>query len=626
MQNNFVENMPAQPPDAQSSSSPAPFQPSSAAIRVNVLWFASLLFSLIAASFGILVKQWLREYMVVQNPSPRARLRLRYVRFPALSTWKVFEIAAALPLLLQLSLSLFFVGLCYFTASVHPSIGYTTLPLVIGWALCFVITAALPLLSPRCPYRTTLLQTGISRLHRALCRLHDRTSRYLSENATQLSFHRAIDFELPPHLFWKGLHIILSRLTKAISASDEEKAVQCADEDLNILAAADAVQSNDELLSTTIVEAVNQIEKASYSDEQLLSFLQGILVNRLVYPVSQGLDTQNTCNLAIDLRTTSLSSRSRDAILTIVRNHLQSRDYVETAANTESQQESCAEAQLSLPVFTLAMLFSMSGRSLQDFPALTPVLWRQSSVRLLLQYCHSLFNLSPTVDQRLHGPSFIRRSILEGVSQLCHWRGSVNADWHSESLAPPFLHSLLDPGKTDPRNDFQVKRTHPYDSGAIGWELIQDDLTICGLRIGAMVDLWPTREGYKDIIEVICEDLQRSLENCPSKDCRMDNCPSDHSTKDSFPLGHSRYIHLPIVELISLFLCLQCRWHEHAYWARFLPILYPSSNPRHMGRGYGNALPLIICRCVPTPDILRLCVRTAEQHGHELDEDPEQGK
>ncbi|KAI0688465.1 hypothetical protein BC835DRAFT_1284579, partial [Cytidiella melzeri] len=90
------------------------FQPSANAIRVNVLWFASLTLSLVSASFGILVKQWLREYLAGEYTSPQARLRIRHFRNPGLDHWKVFEIAAILPLLLQLSLGLFLIGLCFF--------------------------------------------------------------------------------------------------------------------------------------------------------------------------------------------------------------------------------------------------------------------------------------------------------------------------------------------------------------------------------------------------------------------------------------------------------------------------------------------------------------------------------
>ena len=63
-------------------SSPPPFQVSDEAIKVNVLWFASLILSLVTASFGMLVKQWLREYLANEDPSALHRLRLRHFREP----------------------------------------------------------------------------------------------------------------------------------------------------------------------------------------------------------------------------------------------------------------------------------------------------------------------------------------------------------------------------------------------------------------------------------------------------------------------------------------------------------------------------------------------------------------
>lgn len=140
------------------STSPPPFEPPVWAIRVNVLWFTSLLLSLASASFGILVKQWLREYMAIEYTVPQQRLRARQYRYPALAQWKVFEIAAFLPLLLQLSLGLFFAGLCFFTAAVHRSVGRTTTPLVCAWAFLLFATTIAPLFSPRCPFKTTFLK------------------------------------------------------------------------------------------------------------------------------------------------------------------------------------------------------------------------------------------------------------------------------------------------------------------------------------------------------------------------------------------------------------------------------------------------------------------------------------
>ncbi|KAI0689231.1 hypothetical protein BC835DRAFT_1283343, partial [Cytidiella melzeri] len=82
---------------APTTGTSIPFQAAHSDIVTNILWFASLIVSLVTASFGILVKQWLREYLAAEIPSPQARLRVRHLRYPALRKWKVFEIAAALP-------------------------------------------------------------------------------------------------------------------------------------------------------------------------------------------------------------------------------------------------------------------------------------------------------------------------------------------------------------------------------------------------------------------------------------------------------------------------------------------------------------------------------------------------
>ncbi|KAI0078007.1 hypothetical protein K474DRAFT_1594948 [Panus rudis PR-1116 ss-1] len=137
------------------------FKPPLIARRVNVMWFASLIIALMAASYGMLIKQWLREYLAGEETSPQARVRIRCFRFPALQTWKVFEIVAILPLLLQLSLGLFLLGLCFFTSSIHPSIGFTCIPLVALWITLLFSSTMAPILGPRCPYKTTFLKNAI---------------------------------------------------------------------------------------------------------------------------------------------------------------------------------------------------------------------------------------------------------------------------------------------------------------------------------------------------------------------------------------------------------------------------------------------------------------------------------
>lgn len=140
------------------------FHPTVAAIRVNVCWFASLILSLSAASFGMLVQQWLREYLYIDRTVPQERVRIRHFRSRGLEAWRLFEIAAVLPLILQISLALFFAGLCFFSASVHSSIGNATLLLVCGWAALFGFALLAPMISPSCPYKTTFLKSAFRQL------------------------------------------------------------------------------------------------------------------------------------------------------------------------------------------------------------------------------------------------------------------------------------------------------------------------------------------------------------------------------------------------------------------------------------------------------------------------------
>ncbi|KAI0691117.1 hypothetical protein BC835DRAFT_133037 [Cytidiella melzeri] len=263
------------------------FQPSVNAVRVNVLWFASLTLSLISASFGILVKQWLREYLAGDYTSPQARLRVRHYRNPGLDNWKVFEIAAILPLLLQLSLALFFIGLCIFTADVHSTIGHTTLPLVAAWGFLFVASAIAPAFSPRCPYKTTLfksitriiwkqqlslvhcLRTAYSRLNLGLRAPNTRAARHSPGSHVQILIPGKWPYEDP--------------------AYDEEVAAKTDVNDLDILLTVDSIQSDDDLLRTMM----NTLQQSQVARTEYVRFALAIISHRLqidVIPSSGFLD------------------------------------------------------------------------------------------------------------------------------------------------------------------------------------------------------------------------------------------------------------------------------------------------------------------------------------------------
>ena len=93
------------------------------AVRLNSLWYSSLVCSLITASLAIVVKQWLREYLAQDWITPQERCRIRHYRYLGLVQWHVLDIAALLPFILKLALLLFFIGLSDFLWPLHPVVG-----------------------------------------------------------------------------------------------------------------------------------------------------------------------------------------------------------------------------------------------------------------------------------------------------------------------------------------------------------------------------------------------------------------------------------------------------------------------------------------------------------------------
>lgn len=327
--------------------------------------------SLIAASFAILVKQWLREYLIVKNPSPQARLRVRRLREPQLAVWRVTEIAAVLPLLLQLSLGLFFVGMCYFTSAIHSSIGYTTVPLVAGWAACFLSVTLLPFVFPRCPYRTPLLKAVVYSWHRRFYgnnNLDDttfasRASLFIRSTVadspelnqtlpaparTRLTQLAAVVRE--QQVSWASVRNAWSRFSlyyanprqqisrawstlrsltnvwhrfsrlyadwqEHVRESDEAKAAANGDADVDILTAVDIIQSNDELFGTAIFEAVKQI--CPHTD-QFHQFMYSALRRRVQLPEDAWTDRLPHMDLS------KLAAAPRTAMIELIVQHLTS--------------------------------------------------------------------------------------------------------------------------------------------------------------------------------------------------------------------------------------------------------------------------------------------------------------
>ncbi|ESK92587.1 hypothetical protein Moror_4386 [Moniliophthora roreri MCA 2997] len=88
------------------------FKPDASSIRINCFWFLSLVFSLTSALFGLLCKQWLREQQ--RDPpttTPAEALGLRQMRRDSFEKWGVSPFLSVLPILLEVALLFFFVGI-----------------------------------------------------------------------------------------------------------------------------------------------------------------------------------------------------------------------------------------------------------------------------------------------------------------------------------------------------------------------------------------------------------------------------------------------------------------------------------------------------------------------------------
>lgn len=121
------------------------FSPSSSIIRINIYFFISLILSLTTVLIGIVSLQWLREHQAYTGSfTPQNTFAAIHMRSEALEKWYVPEVFSALPLLLQLALVLFFVGVIEFLLGINIRV-LIPVAVVIGLTLVFLIaTTVLP--------------------------------------------------------------------------------------------------------------------------------------------------------------------------------------------------------------------------------------------------------------------------------------------------------------------------------------------------------------------------------------------------------------------------------------------------------------------------------------------------
>lgn len=134
------------------------FTPPTSARWINALFFLSLVHSLAAAFFGILAKQWLREYMQWNSPlgEPRENVLVRQARFEAWESWNVAATISSVPALLELAMVLFLIGVVILLWTIDDVVAIVLTVAIAAFLSLAVTCTILPVFMKHCPYKSPL--------------------------------------------------------------------------------------------------------------------------------------------------------------------------------------------------------------------------------------------------------------------------------------------------------------------------------------------------------------------------------------------------------------------------------------------------------------------------------------
>ena len=133
------------------------FSPSASDIRVNVFWFMSLAFSLLAALLAILVQRWVRDYMHVfqRYGDPLKSARLRQYLYEGCKGWYMPRVAEVVPGFLHISLFLFFAGLGNSLLDINTKVALSTIVPIGISGLLYILITFVPTIYPQSPYQNS---------------------------------------------------------------------------------------------------------------------------------------------------------------------------------------------------------------------------------------------------------------------------------------------------------------------------------------------------------------------------------------------------------------------------------------------------------------------------------------
>ncbi|KAG8871281.1 hypothetical protein FRB97_008824 [Tulasnella sp. 331] len=139
---------------------PRAFSPSTAAIRQNCFFFASLGCSLLAAAGAVLAKQWLQYYQRTGNTGPvREKAMNRTEKYLGAETWGLKRVVELLLAVLQLSLAFFFAALVDYLWTINPSVAIVISAFTALGGLAFGFTVVVGAIYEYCPFQTSFTRS-----------------------------------------------------------------------------------------------------------------------------------------------------------------------------------------------------------------------------------------------------------------------------------------------------------------------------------------------------------------------------------------------------------------------------------------------------------------------------------
>ncbi|KAH9998362.1 hypothetical protein BJV77DRAFT_923995, partial [Russula vinacea] len=142
-----------------SPARPPPFSRPRYVVWVNSLWFLSFVVSLSCALWAILLQQWARRYIRLARPargSPEKRARIRALFAYGVDKMHIPWAVEGLPMLLHLSVLLFFCGLVIFLFNLDREVFTSVVWWICPFTLVYGLITALPLIRHDSPYSAPL--------------------------------------------------------------------------------------------------------------------------------------------------------------------------------------------------------------------------------------------------------------------------------------------------------------------------------------------------------------------------------------------------------------------------------------------------------------------------------------